>query len=399
MTSKRITIAAFVTFLVLLATAQGSQAQAIKTDTGTPTLDLRLRYEWADQAVPGRRTGSATTLRARLGYLTPNWNAWDLFGEFEGVWSLGDDDKYNSLLNGVTDRAVIADPDGEELNQVWLRYRGLAGSSLKIGRQRLILDNARFVGNVGWRQNEQTFDAISLENSHWPELKLHYVYTDSAQTILFSSREMQAHLLNVRYSPDSSNIAITGYAYLLDFDDNATLDSQTLGLRLSGQTAKLGYTLEYASQSDYADSSDAGVKPRADYYLLEVQGPIGPITGTLGYEVLQGDDHADTAPFSTPLATLHRFQGWADVFLTTPASGIADLYVGIGFPVGPTQTRLVYHDFAPDAAGPDHGEEYDLLVSFPIRGKLTGLIKYAHYEAQGFGVDTQRFWLQFDFQL
>jgi hypothetical protein len=35
--------------------------------------------------------------------------------------------------------------------------------------------------------------------------------------------------------------------------------------------------------------------------------------------------------FTTPLATLHKFQGWADKFLTTPVNGLADLYVNAGY--------------------------------------------------------------------
>src|SRR3546814_12023345 len=41
------------------------------------------------------------------------------------------------------------------------------------------------------------------------------------------------------------------------------------------------------------------------------------------YEVLGSD--AGVFAFQTPLATLHKFQGWADLFLTTPSAGVRDL--------------------------------------------------------------------------
>ena len=48
---------------------------------------------------------------------------------------------------------------------------------------------------------------------------------------------------------------------------------------------------------------------------------------TLGYEVLGSDD--GKKGFATPLATGHKFQGFADKFLTTPNDGVQDLYVGV----------------------------------------------------------------------
>src|SRR3546814_1461069 len=41
------------------------------------------------------------------------------------------------------------------------------------------------------------------------------------------------------------------------------------------------------------------------------------------YEVLGSD--AGVFAFQTPLATLHKFQGWADLFLTTHSAGVRDL--------------------------------------------------------------------------
>ena len=36
--------------------------------------------------------------------------------------------------------------------------------------------------------------------------------------------------------------------------------------------------------------------------------------------------HRPDGQLQTPLATLHAFNGWADMFLTTPANGLQDLY-------------------------------------------------------------------------
>jgi hypothetical protein len=61
-------------------------------------------------------------------------------------------------------RDVVADPEGTEVNQVWVGYEKY-DTNVKFGRQTFTLDNHRFIGNVIWRQNEQTYDAVSLVNN------------------------------------------------------------------------------------------------------------------------------------------------------------------------------------------------------------------------------------------
>ena len=91
--------------------------------------------------------------------------------EGEGIASAGD--RYNSGANGVTTRPAITDPEGAELNQAYLAWKGgHAGATL--GRQRLLFDNQRWIGNSGWRQNEQTFDAVAFDVGLRPGLTARY---------------------------------------------------------------------------------------------------------------------------------------------------------------------------------------------------------------------------------
>src|SRR5690606_30123568 len=121
----------------------------------------------------------------------------------------------------------------------------------------------------------------------------------------------------------------SAYAYLIDIKDLAAvgLSSDTYGLRWAGQAGEsIRYTFEYATQSE---AGDAPVEYSADYILAEVGGKL-PLSGAslelkVGYEVLGSDD--GNKAFTTPLATLHAFQGWTDRFLATPDAGIEDTYV------------------------------------------------------------------------
>ncbi len=369
---------------------------------GTPNLDLRLRYENVEQD-NALEEATAYTVRTRLGYTTGKWNNFDLQVELEDVHALGDED-YNSCPGALSDScnrktqfSVIGDPADTELNQFWLRYSGIPGTVLKYGRQRLALDNHRFIGTVGWRQNEQTFDAASIVNTSLPKTTITYAYLNDVNGIFFNDFRMGSHLLNVGFAA-SPKFNLTGYGYLLDFelDVPARRDTQTLGLRATGavpfSAVQFLYTLEYADQGDYKDSPST---VDASYALVELGAGSKYLTGKLGYEVLGGDG---VFGFQTPLATLHAFQGWADLFLNTPATGVQDAYLSLGGPLAGFNWLAVYHQFSPDTSGDDYGDEIDLQVARPINDNFSVLLKYADYSADAFAVDTKKLWVQAEYK-
>jgi len=104
----------------------------------------------------------------------------------------------------------------------------------------------------------------------------------------------------------------------------------------------------------------------------------------------------------TPMATLHKFNGWADLFLTTPANGLADTYVGLSgkFPKVTAIPGLTYgasyHWYGSNIHAQKYGNEFDAQVGFKTR-KVTWTVKYADYAAKGFGADTKKFWLQAEY--
>ena len=126
----------------------------------TPVIDLRLRSESVDQdGLP--ENAHAVTLRGRLGAESGEAWGFKLLGEVELVWPL--DDEYNDTLNGQTQYPVvpIRKPTTQQAPaQQLVAPRNDPG----LGRQRITYDDQRFVGNVGWRQNEQTYDALRITN-------------------------------------------------------------------------------------------------------------------------------------------------------------------------------------------------------------------------------------------
>jgi len=112
--------------------------------------------------------------------------------------------------------------------------------------------------------------------------------------------------------------------------------------------------------------------------------------------VLGGDAGPGNRAFQTPLATKHAFQGWADIFLLTPADGVEDAYVGFTAPLLGGSLAAWYHDFSAEQGSSQYGDEIDVSYAHPIPGVkgLVGLVKYASYDADEFSVDTDKFWLQ-----
>lgn len=391
---------------------------------GTPNLDVRLRYESAEQG-EGVPTGlaleeaDAVTLRTRLGYTTGKWNAFDLMVELEDVHKLSGDFNdcpagvsplFSDECSGKTTHSVIADPSVTELNQAWLRYAGLPDTVLKYGRQRLILDNARFIGNVGWRQNEMTYDGFNVVNTSLPKITINYSNLSNANNFFGGNFQLEGDLLNVGWAP-SEKFNLTAYYYALDFENNLAgpqalrPDNKTVGLRASGavpfEPVKFLYAVEVASQNQYKDAVEA---VDADYSLLEGGVVYLPFTVKLGYEVL-GSNGDGTYGFQTPLATLHAFQGWADLFLKTPNTGMKNPYLSLGAVVEKFNFLAVYHDFKADEGGNHFGDEIDLSVARPINDNLSLMLKYADFKVDENDAsaanplrDTEKLWLQAEYK-
>ena len=188
---------------------------------------------------------------------------------------------------------------------------------------------------------------------------------------------------------------LSAYAYLLEVDNTAPNALDTYGLRYTGQSGsdvKLLYTAEFANQTNESATAEFD----ADYMLAEAGVKVSGILLKAGYEVLSSDNGG--YGFSTPLATLHKFNGWADVFLATPAEGLADFYIHAGTKLLGGKTALIYHTFKadqPTATIDDLGSEVDFIYSRKFSKNWSAGIKYAAYSAgdtSGTRVDTDKLW-------
>lgn len=367
-----------------------------------PIVEARVRYEGVDRAAP-LTDADAVTARLRLG-VEARKGAWSVLAEGEGVLSLTDDYNDTNAGNGVEPFAIVADPENLELNRLQVQYR-TAPLTVTIGRQRINLDDQRFVGSAGWRQSEQTFDAVRAEGVVGP-VKLDVAYSNAQRTVFgvdAGPREsFDGDFVFLGAGAAAGPVTLKAFGYLLDFDEAIQFanSSDTFGLRVTGAIPVPGHAPITVAAS-YARQTDAGSNPgnyAADYLALDLGTAVAGFTVNAGVELLGSDNGRS---FQTPLATLHKFNGWADVFLTTPAQGLEDIYFSVGrrFPSVTSLPGLnavvAYHAFSSDVGGLDYGDEWNAQVGYKP-GKFGVVAKYASYQADGFSVDVQKVWLQLE---
>lgn len=381
--------------------------------SGKIHLDNNFRVELADTT--GRNSSTAITNRLRLGYETKPFHGFSGFVEMENVAT---PDRGNYWVpatgDGTPDRTVVADPPGTEVNQAFGRFNvdslGDTGISLdlKAGRQRIKLDDDRFVGNVGWRQFEQTYDSVSIRTDIGVEnLSVFYAYVWGVRRIFGPdgpNPDSDSHFINFSYRVAPA-LKVTPFAYLLDFeDDDPRNSSNSFGVRLTGdlwRDADDPADLYADYELTYARQVDAGSNPvdyEADFFATQFRVTRKSVGHLLaGYQFLGSDD--GKSGFRFPLGTNHKFQGFDDLFLVTPNNGLQDLYasVGVDLPHG-IKAAFIFHQFWSDEGGTDLGSEYDAVASKAINANWSLLVKAAFFDGHNAQPDVSRVWLQTTFK-
>jgi hypothetical protein len=395
--------AAAILAAALLALASGHAAGGEETlagaiAAGEAGVKLRYRYEFVDQD-GFDENANASTLLLRLNYETADWRGFSAFAEFDQVTEVLLDDFNSGAGTSSGDRAqypVVADPNGSDLNQFFFQYAPDDSWRARLGRQRILLDDQRYVGGVGWRQNEQTYDSASVRYDGFEHTRVFYAYVANVNRIFGSDvpagdHEQNTHLLNVKTGL-TDRFDVVGYAYLIDNDDAPAFSTNTYGVRGTGALDLDFGTL--ALLGEYAVQSDAANNPASydtDYFRLQAVWSRDALSAGIGFESLGSDNGQG---FRTPLATLHAFNGWADKFLATPAGGLEDLYLKAGYKFGGWNLQAIYHDFSAESGGADYGSELDFAASTRLAGRYDLLLKAARFSSDSAAFDdTTKLWI------
>ncbi len=418
---RPISVIAIGTFgpIVFAATPALAQSDLLTEAFSTGKVALRMhgRVELVDDEANTLDDASGFTLRTYLGYETGEISHWSGRIAVENVTHIVDDFNVPGYPSAGYD--VIADPSGTEIDEAFIKYTGFSDTTLKYGRQYVTYRPAplhRFIGTVPWRQNWQSMDAFTVENSSIKGLKASYAYVynvnrifgDSNPNPALSNAPMKSHLINLQYA-DLPFGSLEGFYYRLDYDNDELpapfTDRETFGAKLQGKRSvseglSTQYLIEAAHQRAIAENPTAF--DSANQYRVELGlskdlsgGLMTGIMGKVGYEVLESDNGIS---FSTPLATVHAFQGWADRFIGFPGAGVKDAYaVGIFKFPGKLTLLTKFHDFQPDQGSFEYGQEFDLQLTKKI-GKFTVAFKHASFfgsddvEAGPTGIDKTVSW-------
>ena len=179
---------------------------------------------------------------------------------------------------------------------------------------------------------------------------------------------------------------MSGFVYDLDFNTANAIATRTVGVSYDGNVSAIKVHASYAKQSETGDNP---ANFSADYLALELGTKVAAINLSIGYESLGSDNGIG---FSTPLATLHKFQGFTDKFLGTPAQGVNDIYIKASGKMGKLGLTAVLHQLDSDVDSIDYGKEVNLVGSYPLADKVGLLVKYANYSANDHSVDSSKLW-------
>jgi len=391
------------------------------------SAELRPRFEYTDHAASALDAGSTFTNRTNLNLAGKLLEVDGLVGTVE-VNSVND---FNTL-NQQTHQTA-AEKDVAKMTQANIAYTN-SGVTGIVGRKTVNLDNQRFIGSVGWKQNFQTLDLAAIAYGAGDfNILAAYVYGVNAiadagngtrgvqYTGGITSGSTTSAAINASYKI-ADPIKLTGYAYLLgSYSD--TYGLAATGKIAAGDSVKLTYRAEFAMQTDSTleevsgVSGDTSLRTDSMYYNIDVGANISGFLVGLNYEVLGGDDDLTdgrAGQFDTPLATKHKFNGWADQFLKTPGTGLVDLNVRAGYKFA-TAGKIIgfYHMFTADqdgattSAGDAYGSEFDIAYSTKLPGvnNIGLLVKAAMFMnddaingAAAYNDDTTLAWVQLDYK-
>ena len=450
--NRRLSIAVLTVLLAILAAPAASEESTAVPETlldaiiqGKPMTSFRLRYEHLNQdgyqsTAPDAKkldTGEALTLRSLIGWQTAPFRNFSFAAQLTDVHEFNNDfnDRRNNLPeSGKSAYPNIVDPGYTDVNQLYVDWTGIKDTKLRLGRQQLNLDNVRFIGDIGFRQNMQVFDGISLLNKSISDIEFFAAHFSKVRQITTKLRDGNIDIVNAKYkiSPTES---LVGYGYFVDVENlgqnggnsaaiataaqggnglggssdapvsatniNPTqtdASSKTFGVRLDGahqvnDNWNVLYSAEYAKQNDYRSGNPL---IDAHYFKLGGGAAYGVWSVRLDHEKLSSND--GKYAFQTPLGTNHLFQGWADVFLTTPRQGMEDTFISIAGNIAKAKLQAEYHVFKSDEKyqslngrlADKYGTELDLSVSYSFSKVLLGKVEYARFsESDVYGTTLQ----------
>ena len=375
---------------------------------GEHEVGMRTRYQSVDDTWLGDAKAFTTRINLTSTFLLDEANQWQFKVQPNYVFAFNNGD-YNSITVRQN-TSPIPDPEGFNLSKLVLAYDSEEDWEVKLGRQNLSFDNERFIGGVDFWQTPQNFDALKFDFNDQMNWHVQYAYSNKVNRIFgkdaksailkddvrhdnyllgsiekrpvneLGEHSINAHLLNVEFKTDN-NLHFVAYNYLVENKSQAHFSTNTTGLRISDEfkpdKIKYRYTAEFALQENKYNNP---WEYQAWYSLFETSLQYKSHIFQLSQEVFSQDNKHT---FITPLATNHKFQGWADVVSGYDMqTGLRDQYITYRGRLNKIRWRAVYHEFTDYESSENIGNEFDIELAYRASRKWEFKLVYATFKAK-----------------
>jgi len=267
---------------------------------------------------------------------------------------------------GSEKQLIVDDGFHTTIHQAWAKVKLNEALALKVGRQELVYDDSRILGNVGWAQQARSHDLALFQFEKKDAFKLHLgLAVNQVQTYAYNVsnyKSMQFLWFNKKFS-DAYTLSVlalnNGTQDTLANGDNTTVYSQIIGQRSVFKTGKLtvGLNLYYQMGINMPTKNE-----RSAYnvgldlnYKLNDNLSVGG-----GFEMLSGNSQTDTTKayndvnhaFAPLYGTNHKFNGWMDYFYVgnhANSVGLNDFYLKVNYKKNKILTGAAFHYFMANA--------------------------------------------------
>ncbi len=319
--------------------------------------DTGFTFVKSENRMPDSGTRALVNHRARLGASMTNKKGVMFRILFQDVRTWGEE---GSPLNDFS-------ANGLDVQEAYVVLPFSESLKLKLGRQEIIFDNHRLVGNVDWVHRAQSFDAARLLLAMGQlEATLFVAKVREADSDISIGRDGTPGVgpdtgFDIDFGGFHAKYTLApGHKLSVMFLSNAdqTPGAQarhTTGFHLTGKASGFAYTGEFFYQFGPNPGGDAVsaflAAGRAGYTLGST--PLKPSL-TAWFEYLSGNSDSDggatNKTFNTLYATNHKFYGEMDFFLNTNVHtfnrGLMDIGGRLGLqPHSKIKTHVDLHVF------------------------------------------------------
>ncbi|OUU87964.1 MAG: hypothetical protein CBC36_06230 [Verrucomicrobiaceae bacterium TMED76] len=382
----------------------------LSNDFADISIMARPRFEFRE--IDGLEGSEAFTFRVRPSIMLGKGGPISLFADVEIIEALLDDYQSNPLGGPQTEPfnagyTPIGDPEFQELNQLWAKFDLVEGFSAKVGRQRIARNNAAFIGNVPWRQGEQTFDAVELAYTLDEDFSITYAYADRVQRIFgpTTPRDLpleeflgEFHFIDATIPTPIGKVAT--YIYNIDVNNPGAGPLANVGesTTFGGSTTQGSLYLEAAFQD--GESALEGGDYDAVYGHAKYTKKVDKTAFFGGLEYW-------SEGFKTPLATVHLYNGFADSVILQRIGlndkggvfeGMFNPYIGFSTPLaGGFVLKGFFHHLSDESLDKCYGNEFDVVLVKKLNDYSTMLLKGAYFMGDEYA-DITQFSAQIDFK-